>query len=51
MLFKVILSLEAFTANFTTKGHFGTLVCPFMNHQIVWFGEPPLAVFANKFAL
>lgn len=51
MLFEVILSLETFAANFTTKSQFGTFVRPFVYHQIIGLRKPPLAIFANKFTL
>lgn len=51
MLFQIILPLKAFSAHFATKSQFRTFVGAFVNHQVVRFGKPPLAVLAHKLAL
>lgn len=51
MLFQIILPLKAFPAHFATKSQFRTFVGTFVNHQVVRFSKPPLAVLAHKLAL
>lgn len=51
MLLQIILPLKAFAADFTAEGQFGAFVGSFMDHEIVWLGEPPLTIFAHKLAL
>lgn len=50
VLFEIILPLEAFPANLATKSDLWTLVRPLVDHEVIWLGEPPLAVLAHELA-
>lgn len=47
-MFEIVLSFECFSADFTCECEV-IFVWSFVNHQVVWFREPPLTIFANKF--
>lgn len=48
MLFEVVLAFEASAAHLATERQLGTLVGPLVDHQIIGFGELPLAVLADE---
>lgn len=47
VLFKVVLPLEALPADLTGEREFGWLMRALMDHEVVWLGEPTLAVLAH----
>lgn len=51
MLTKIIWPLKVFPAYFTGKCDLWTFVGTFMDHQIIWFSESSLTIFAYVFTL
>lgn len=51
VLLEVVLPLEALPADLAGEGELGRFVRPFVDHEVVWFGEAALAVLADVLAL
>lgn len=50
VLTEIVRAFEMFAAHFAWEGNFGAFVSTLMDHQIVWFCESSLAIFAHIFA-